>query len=289
MVEITNYNARISGTILGLGKSTKKSSNHLAGQFGEGFNLACLTLARTDYNVRVQTSSQNWRMEIKPEGHKYEHVLCCHITGIKDEQILKAKNAATKVAERGKPPQKGRPWCDVTVKIGGGKRRKVTEQQFREWMKQSLELHPPSKLIETPNGSLILDPEFENKVFLKGILLERFSDNLRSFKHGYNYANGRTNRDRQVMSVAEEQGHILSQIWAHALMQDGHNFMDKYFTMLQDDKEWEDVEYAEDMMTLPTAKLLRQHLKKEDPMNVKFYFYADNADKASFPSPQPLC
>ncbi|KAH8672807.1 hypothetical protein BGZ60DRAFT_356374, partial [Tricladium varicosporioides] len=101
------------------------------------------------------------------------------------------------------------------------KRRKITEKQFREWMKQSLDLHPPSELIKTPNGSLILDSEFKNKVYLKGILLERFSDNLRSFKHGYNYADGRTNRDRQVMSVAKEQGHILSQIWAYALKQGG--------------------------------------------------------------------
>ncbi|KAF4630319.1 hypothetical protein G7Y89_g7815 [Cudoniella acicularis] len=43
-VEITNYNARLSGKSLGLGVTSKQKKPYLAGTHGEGYKIACLTL-----------------------------------------------------------------------------------------------------------------------------------------------------------------------------------------------------------------------------------------------------
>jgi hypothetical protein len=90
------------------------------------------------------------------------------------------------------------------VRIGSiesGKGRKVTIEEFRAWIKVSLNLYRPSNAIETGAGSIILNENFCRKIFLKGLHLKNYQL-LKLFKYGYNFANSSVDRDRKKMANA---------------------------------------------------------------------------------------
>jgi len=158
------------------------------------------------------------------------------------------------------------------VKIGGGKGEKIPEEHFKLWMKQSLELEPPSTVIETKKGTIILDDTFKNTLYLKSLLLER-NPNAKAFKFAYNFAQGEVNRDRASLANPTEQGAILAGIWEEAIKNAGEVPLIDYFGMLQEEQKWADVQFVDDSISLETARKIRQHLHDQDPENRKFYYY----------------
>jgi len=56
VVDLTNYNSQLSGDSLGMGYSSKVRQEHLAGQHGEGYKLAALTLVRNGFRVAIKAS-----------------------------------------------------------------------------------------------------------------------------------------------------------------------------------------------------------------------------------------
>lgn len=93
--------------------------------------------------------------------------------------------------------------------IESGKGRKVTMEEFRAWIKVSLDLHRPSNAIETGAGSIILHENFRGKIFLKGLHLENYQSS-KLFKYGYNFANGSVDRDRKKMANAYQEAYDLA-------------------------------------------------------------------------------
>lgn len=271
-VELANYNARLSGKTLGLGYTLKAKQPNLAGTHGEGYKLTCLTMVRNNYTRMFEASSADWKFKISGYGKRNEGYWCCKLNRVTDEKIKDRKNAH-------RPPFKTRVWADVYVKIGGGKLGyKIQEEEFKQWIKQALDLDPPSKVINTKKGSLILDERLSNNLYLKGLLLER-SQTAKSFKFGYDLAEGEIDRDRKTMSDPEEQGTIVAEIWAEAIKKDGVATLATYFEMLQDGDKWQDVEFAEDSISDETAITIRQHLRDQDPENNKFYYDGQDSEK----------
>lgn len=272
-VELVNYNSWLSGKSLGLGYTSKYQKSHLAGTHGEGYKLACLAMVRNGYNMKFEASSVQWDFNIPGPNKRNEGYLCCSIKKI-DKKIDKHKMRLAKqgIPSRSRQVQaKARAWADVYVKIGGGEKTRVTEAQFKEWTQQSLDLDPPLTEIQTEKGSIILGESFSNRVYLKGLLLER-RPSAKSFKFGYNLTEGAVNRDREALADPEEQGRILAEIWAAAIKKDSAATLTDYFEMLQHDEKWADVQCAIDNISEETAKILRQHLRDQDSEDKDFYY-----------------
>jgi len=257
MLELTNYNASLHPETMGLGCTSKCDKDYLAGNHGEGYKLAALALLRDGYKVNVKTSKHTWTFyEDDRASVKYAKKLSVEIK---------------KTDKKSARPTTGNIREDVTFKISSG-RLILTAEEVQNWMKLSLQLNPPKEVIETEMGSLILDPNFSNKIFLKGILYEDARVTKTDFLFGYNFSQGQVNRDRQRLSNAHEQGKLLADIWAKAIHQ-CPSLVGQYINMLQaHDPLPADLELAERYIVENTVQKIWQFLLNKDP-NQKLFYY----------------
>lgn len=78
-------------------------------------------------------------------------------------------------------------WRDVSIFIGPlcePVGQGVLLEQFKKWLEVTFEIcgySYPESVIETNDGSLIMDPRYRGKVFLKGLLLPACALETRSF------------------------------------------------------------------------------------------------------------
>ena len=100
-------------------------------------------------------------------------MLYCFLSDLKDHTLQKQIDAYQKKLAKGTSRElKNNIWEDVTVRIGKirGHGLKIEREDFENRIKVSIDLNRPSNLIQTARGSLILDPNYCNKIFLKGLL-----------------------------------------------------------------------------------------------------------------------
>ncbi|KAI9781879.1 MAG: hypothetical protein M1839_005673 [Geoglossum umbratile] len=277
-VELTNYNAWLSGTTIGIGSTSKAGKDYLAGHHGEGYKMAAMALLREGYQVEIKASGCVWKFFEAPQDKKYAGELCVCIKtkGAKHIQDLKDKYSMR--ISKGKRFRRGNIWEDVTFNINGSERATVTEAIFQEWTKLALELDPPSEILETRRGSLILDPRFGDKVFLKGILLEEGCFSLTPFQYGYNLSQGRVDRDRKSLSNPEEQAQLLAEVWAE-VVEGGATLLTRYVDMLQSDPHPADIAHTKHIISEQTARKIWQHLLDGDPERKAFYYDSKLGDK----------
>lgn len=101
-----------------------------------------------------------------------------------------------------------------------------------EWMKQSIDVNPPSSkdIIQTKEGALIIDKSFRNTVYLKDLKFERSPDD-EEFNYGYNFARGKINREQKSLASAKQQAFIVTSIWAQVIKVKGAAFLAPCFDM----------------------------------------------------------
>lgn len=69
----------------------------------------------------------------------------------------------------------------------------VSSETFFGWLQVTPDIRGltyPHSTIDTPNGDLLLDPQFQGKIFLHGLLLPMSTSGGKVFKFGYNFALG---------------------------------------------------------------------------------------------------
>jgi hypothetical protein len=277
LVELTNFGAHLSRKTLDLGYSSKRRNANLAGCHGEGYKVASLVMVREGYRIKIATSNRYWSFRF---GGRDKRHLWCYFSKSKEkfqERVKKQKKAYEARVATGKPREaKANIWEDVTITIGGGgtKVNTVSQNDFLEWIQHCIDLDPPSSMIKTKLGDLILDPKFANKMFLKGLLLEGNSKS-RQWKFGYNLAQGEVNRDRQQVSDPEEQGEVIAGIWNEACQKEKAATLLPYLDMLRAETQYPDVSYAEENMSEAMAKCIWEQLLEEDQERKLFYYYIE--------------
>jgi hypothetical protein len=277
-IEITNCNAQLRPSFVDIGGSTKKKSNALAGGYGEGAKIAALILTREGYQVQYQSTSFNWKFYLGgPQGLHF----FCSLTPIPDKELSKRRAQYETAFRQGSPRDMvANPWEDVTVRIGSidrGKGMKVTMEEFREWIKVSLDLQSPSNVIETYAGSVIFDEDFSGKIYLKGLYLENYKSS-KPFKYSYNFARGSVGRDREKTANAHQEACDLATIWAFGIEHDQDITLAKYVEMMRDHTEWADVNLVERYIPERTVKKIWEFLLSEDPAREVFYHDDRNGD-----------
>jgi len=139
-------------------------------------------------------------------------------------------------------------------------------------------------MLSTIYGSLILDPNFYGKVYLKSFLIDGASVH-HPFKFGYNFLHGEVNRDRQRLTSGLEEARILGQIWTEAIRLDKKSTLPSFVEMVQSDTLYADVDVSEDNIPLATTQQIWQYSLAEDVHRTRFYYYVEHGNKVCNPLP----
>lgn len=277
MAQYSNFGAELNRSCLNMGVSSKRHNHDLAGTHGEGFKVASLVMLRHGYRVRYEASKFYWNFQF---GGRDNDVLYCKLSEMKEGKLKGLVEGYEAKVKRGTPRElKGNIWEDVTVKIGviQGHGKKFDQADFLKWIKVSLDLDRPSKVITTSHGCLILDDQFKGRIYLKGLYLE--GEPAVPFKFCYNFYRGEVNRDRYRLSNPKEEASTLAKIWAEAVKLDEESVLPRLVEMLQADKQWADVSLAEDYISEETATKVWKCLQDENVDGKRFYYYDQNGNK----------
>ncbi|EXJ59497.1 uncharacterized protein A1O5_12122 [Cladophialophora psammophila CBS 110553] len=278
-LELTNFKAKLERKHLDLGETTKRNNNALAGGHGEGFKLAALVMRRNGHSVRFETNSFCWNFSFRGARPR----LCC-LLGKPPPKLMQEQRAEYTRQRAAGHSQRGLTsyiWEDMTVKIGKSRDRegaqKVTEQDFREWMKVSIDLDPPAenKIVRTWLGDLILDPRFRGRIYLHGLLVAEFTGHApggKDYRFGYNFHRGSINRDRQRMADDHEEAETLASIWGLAMLKEGDPVVDSYIQLFAEDEESPDIAQADKYASRLTAQSICRRLKVSHPQT---FFYSE--------------
>jgi hypothetical protein len=183
-VRFTNEGVTLPREALLLGFTTKRNREEMAGQFGEGFKLACLVLARSGVPIKIRNGGEVWvpSME-KDDKFGGVEVLTFDIqTG------------------RADTPR-------VQVEVGA-----VNEESWA--MLQGMFLFARKgevRRVKTRKGDVLTDPEFQGQVFVKGIRVTQ----MPTLQYGYDLRDVAINRDRTVIDGWDLQCR-LRDVWAEA-------------------------------------------------------------------------
>lgn len=269
-VIIANSCAQLQTEHLELGHSSKGENANLAGSHGEGLKLAALVMSRNGYSVNINASNNHWNFIL--QGSRLRCALQQSAAGDTSDQSDPGCDMAhlRSYVDR-----------DVTVMIeaGGGKQGKdISLAVFQDWLRGSLEIRGfsyPTHILETNAGDLILDPQFQGHVYLKGMLLPATICKLQPYKLGYNFPRGRVNRDRQMLVDSQEEADIVRQIWEAAFESHEKALLPIYINLLRNFPEAPDVGFA-DRLQRSTKALIWKHLLRE--ADGKGFYYSETSN-----------
>ena len=282
---ISNYDAKLKPSNSGLGRSKKHGDNSQAGSHGEGVKLAALVLIRDPHFhvVRCYSAGFSWKFHFKRTKAQPLPTFNLAIRRLTDQQIEYARKYDINSIK------------DVTFVIGArgvsnivnSDGRIVEAEKFRledvrESLKVCFDINPPEARITTNYGTLILDPDFKNHVYLKGLRLSSGSRSGREFVYGYDFREGSTERDRTYMSSSYDEKMNVNKIW-HSIIMDKdfcaqaakYNILDKYIHLWNRPAEQEEIADAPKPKSVPHEIVIKMwellHAKANDSCQ-KFYF-----------------
>lgn len=231
-IELSNLRATLHPDHLDFGGTTKKGRQNQAGAHGEGLKLAIMILMQSSQNHTVFACSGgvNYTFNFNTKG-KLVARLSRNDKTQPHPQPKKLSISTPAVMPTG----------DVHFMIGQKKpgrnelglqarRTLVRQEDFASWSEVSLDLikarigdQSDQRIINTPHGDLLVSPDFRGKLFLKGLLLRESTESRSAsmtglrLAFGYNFAFGRTNRERQSVADAYEEATGYGRILCHAL------------------------------------------------------------------------
>jgi len=182
-LKITSVGARLQKDVWLMGVSSKASGSY-RGHFGEGLKLACLCLLRAGHDVKMINRDESWTPKL--EGSEV----------FNGRTVLKV---FTRVREND---------CGVfTVEING-----IDKEAWELMRPRFLALCPAKKSVETRYATVLLDPEFKGKVFVKGIFVQHNPQ----LAAGYDFKQLETDRDRKMVDSWDLRHHA-GRAWEEAM------------------------------------------------------------------------
>ena len=219
-LKIANLNASLQGLQLCSGESTKSGDDNQTGQFGYGMKLSALVFRRSGYKYCIESTGFRWNF-IYQRGE-----LACELSRIPDARLSKMQNKA-----RGRPRiTASHPWEDVCVIIGApGRTRdirgkpmkgeRIRVDDFKEWLKVTLDINPPQKVTRTSKGYIIRDAAYQGRLYHQGLFLPGDGTNKYQYQYGYNFLTGTMGMERTKIHDSEESLSVAA-VWAAAIRED---------------------------------------------------------------------
>jgi hypothetical protein len=184
-----------------IGKTTKRGTDQ-RGQFGEGFVLGILALARAGHAVSVYNGDKVWHPSIEKAetgpfvGHELLHLNSRKLPNARDTFSVEVDN--------------------------------VPKELWDETKKRFLFLTPPAaeSMVVTTYGTVLLGPEYRGKIFSRGI----YVNTLAALEHGYDLPDLRLDRDRRLVDEWELRGKLPA-IWNAAYELESEKFLPRIYDM----------------------------------------------------------
>jgi hypothetical protein len=164
---IKSEGADLTRETLLLGATSKAGRSDQRGQFGEGYKLALLVLARQGAEVTIHTPRETW------------------VPTLTDSTTFDGAEVLT-IRTR---PRKSRTQSVEFVVKG------ITEAAWRSVQANCLFLQTAMPHIKTHAGSVLTDPELANKLFVGGLFVSDLPDR---YRYGYDLQNVHLDRDRKM-------------------------------------------------------------------------------------------
>jgi hypothetical protein len=284
--EFTNFQASLQRRHLGIGGTSKANDAKQVGQHGEGLKLAALVNRRHPHNHGFVVVSSGFRWIF---GWNIDKKLHCRIQRIPRAELVQQKALATQDDENNLArTAKGRAWEDISVIIGEPRHcrsftgemqqsSKIPLADFESWIATTLDICPPSDMIKTKHGDLILDPSHAGKVYLHGLLLPSGSKSGLPFRYAYNLLDVRTGRHRDTVTDATAEAHKIASIWSSAIRTEREagesNLRNQYIDLIQEEMHTAaDVCGVCRIMPKADAVLIWDTLKERADMYGEFYY-----------------
>lgn len=204
VLSVKNFGANLDAKALLIGHTTK-TGTELRGQHGEGLNLAMLSASRAGRKMRIETPDEIWTPSLNYSPEYQERVL--HVN----------------IRKRRKPSD-----C-VEVLID------VTQQEWEMYKNNFIYLLDIEEecIIKTYRGDIFLEKEFQGRIYVKGIFVEKDAD----LKYGYDLKEVTLDRDRRVLSAFDKRWEIQN-IFSTASATSPQKIGKLVFDLLAND--WED-------------------------------------------------
>ena len=273
-LEFFNRQAKLERQHLNIGGGTKKGDDKFAGAHGEGFKLAALVFERSIRHLKITSNSHYWNFNLKDNED-----LVCNITKIKPESSPTPKSL--------------RASNDVLFEVSkkGGSGIAINQNEFLAWTEETLDLvlcNPngakPDRIISTQSGDLIFGEEFAGTTYLKGLRLQYVNQADSDFTHGYNFATGYINRDRQMLGSVDEEARTVAKIWAKPIQDGDEDALNRYLELFLSSEESADINRARDKVGFNVAKKLFRKLIEKYPGS--FFYSETNSGKGETISDQ---
>lgn len=200
ILSIQNTGISLSHKVLLFGHTTKENKENQIGKFGEGLKLGILALVRAGRKVKIYTRDEIWTPFITRSEIFDEDILCFNIDKSSDYVEL------------------------IRIDVS------MDEEEWNEQKKNFLFLSPPIQLFNSHYGSVILDPEFKGKIFVKGIFVQDEED----LCYGYDLNSIKVDRDRHMVRSFDLQ-FTMAEIWKEVGNTNG--LQDILYNLLRDDKK----------------------------------------------------
>jgi hypothetical protein len=288
VLEMCNFNASLYERNFKLGNTTKANDKDQAGEHGEGFKIAAMVLRRHPQNYSVRAMASERFIDFKFSG-KGEIAAC--VSSLKTKKKERDLAEFEELSDNGKcRPLKPKVWEDVTFIIGV--QRKVKDARgrqcptsriplatFEDWLSVTTHVKPPKQRFQTPYGTLILEEAYINKMYLRGLLLPNGSSSRHKYKYGYDFPEGKTNRDREGLKSSGQREQMITNIWSFAICEN-LEFMKMYCGLLltPQDSRSADVFCAEDYLNKDDILRIWGFLKLDSGLNDAFY-YCEGKDR----------
>jgi hypothetical protein len=292
-LEMTNFEASLQRRHLGIGGGTKASDAQQLGQHGEGLKLSALVNRRHphNYGFTVYSTGCKWTF-----GWNVDRKLNCRIQRVPRHELAELKEEAAEQDEKGTSRvAEARVWQDVSIVVGDARRwrslkgeiamtAKIPLVEFEQWLKMTIDVSPPEKIVKTKAGDLILDPAYSNKLYLHGLLLPGGSKSGRKFTHGYNLRDVTTGRDRDAISDAAAESEQITAIWEYVLSEEAENegtrpYLALYIDMIrQTPNKAADVYDLEENIAEHVATMLWESMIKEKTNGRRNFYYREGGN-----------
>lgn len=255
-VDITNRNALLELEHLDFGPAGKQDDTNLAGEHGDGMKVAILVFMRRPQShiVRFHASGVTWNFNWRKRSNK----LGVNLSKMDDKTQKKLIEESEQQVAEGLVPFVVDPCKDVQILLGTKgkandeygaptKRSAVSARSFRKWCEVASWLQPvdDADVVETDFGSLYLG-KLRGNIYLKGLLL-RASENDgwrlisasqtgKPLKYGYDFRQGKVNRDRQAVNNSNEESEARLNIWDEVVEQQPERVAELHELLMCDDK-----------------------------------------------------
>lgn len=268
---LVNPCAQLKPEALDLGHSSKRGNSNLTGCHGEGLKLAALVMSRNGYSVKIATANSHWSFSFV--GSRFRCM-------IRPSKMIGSGPDTDPTEDMARMQSHIERDVMVVIEPARGKHgKKISLAAFRTWVKVTLDIRGisyPSQVIETEAGDLILDPKFCGRIYLKGMLLPATFSELKPYKLGYNFTQGRVNRDRQILVDKHEEANTVRQIWESAIRKNEKVVLPIYVDFLRNFPEAPDVESADILLGDATKTLIWRHLFCDT--GGKLFYYSEKSN-----------